>query len=164
MGYDNLRVVVHPQSIVHSFVEFVDGSVLAQLGFPTMELPILYALSYPERVEDRTLRTFDPVSASPLVFEDVDRSAFTLFGLGERAGREGGTSPAVYNAANEMAVEAYLEEELGFMEMGDVVAESLQRLGGQKVEGLEHILEVDREARRISRELIRTGGTTKKMS
>ncbi len=86
IDYDSLGVVVHPQSIVHSFVEFVDGSVLAQMGFPTMELPILYALSYPERVEDGALRTFDPVKASPLVFEEVDREAFALFGLGERAG------------------------------------------------------------------------------
>ena len=93
IDYDSLGVVVHPQSIVHSFVEFVDGSVLAQLGFPTMELPILYAMSYPERVEDGVLQTFDPVKASPLVFEEVDRETFTLFSLGERAGREGGTSP-----------------------------------------------------------------------
>ena len=96
------------------------------------------------------------VGASPLVFEEVDREAFVLFGLGERAGRDGGTSPAVYNAANEMAVEAYLKEEIGFMEMGDVVAESLHRLGGRDVEGVEHILEVDREARIVCRELIRT--------
>jgi 1-deoxy-D-xylulose-5-phosphate reductoisomerase len=99
IDYDSLGVVIHPQSIVHSFVEFVDGSVLAQLGFPTMELPILYALSYPERVADAALRTFDPVRASPLVFEDGGPGRrSTLFGLGERAGREGGTSPAVYNA------------------------------------------------------------------
>jgi 1-deoxy-D-xylulose-5-phosphate reductoisomerase len=121
-----------------------------------MELPILYAMSYPERVVDAALQTFDPVGASPLVFEEVDREAFVLFGLGERAGREGGTSPAVYNAANEMAVEAYLKEEIGFMEMGDVVAEALHRLGGREVEGVEHILEVDGEARALSRELIRT--------
>ena len=93
IDYDSLGVVVHPQSIVHSFVEFVDGSVLAQLGFPTMELPILYALSYPERVEDGSLQTFDPVKASPLVFEEVDREAFTLFGLGEAGGAGGRHSP-----------------------------------------------------------------------
>jgi len=155
--YQSLGVVVHPQSIVHSFVEFVDGSVLAQLGFPTMELPILYALSYPERVEDGALQTFDPVRASPLEFEEVDRDAFTLFGLGERAGREGGTSPAVFNAANEVAVEAFLEEQLGFVEMADVVAEALDRLGRQSISSLEHVLEVDREARIVSRELIRSG-------
>jgi len=145
--YDHLGVVVHPQSIVHSFVEFVDGSVLAQLGFPTMELPILYALSYPERLEDGSLRTFDPVKASPLVFEEVDRETFTLFALGEQAGRDGGTSPAVYNAANEVAVAAFLENEIRFPEMGDVVAAALDELGGGRVGSLEQILEIDTEAR-----------------
>jgi len=166
IDYDSLGVVVHPQSIVHSFVEFVDGSVLAQLGFPTMELPILYALSYPERVEDGALQTFDPVKASPLVFEDVDREAFTLFTLGERAGCEGGTSPAVYNAANEMAVEAFLQERLGFFEMGEVVSDTLDRLGGTTIESLEHVLEVDREARVICGESIRVlqGKESKKKS
>jgi 1-deoxy-D-xylulose-5-phosphate reductoisomerase len=155
IDYDSLGVVVHPQSIVHSFVEFVDGSVLAQLGFPTMELPILYAMSYPERVEDGLLQTFDPVKASPLVFEEVDRAAFTLFSLGEQAGREGGTSPAVYNAANEVAVEAFLREDLGFPGMGEIVSDALGRLGGRAVENLEHVLDVDQEARTVSRELIR---------
>ncbi|MBT8396678.1 MAG: 1-deoxy-D-xylulose-5-phosphate reductoisomerase [Gemmatimonadetes bacterium] len=155
IDYDSLGVVVHPQSIVHSFVEFVDGSVLAQLGFPTMELPILYAMSYPERVPDGVLQTFDPVKASPLVFEEVDRDTFTLFSLGERAGREGGTSPAVYNAANEVAVEAYLKEDLQFPGMGEIVSEALDRLGGKPVSNLENVLEVDKEAREVSRELIR---------
>lgn len=155
IDYDALGVVVHPQSIVHSFVEFVDGSVLAQLGFPTMELPILYALTYPRRVEDGVLQTFDPVRASPLVFEEVDREAFALFGLGERAGREGGVSPAVYNAANEMVVEAYLQEGISFPEMGEVVSEALDRMGGSSVESLDHVLDVDREARIVSADLIR---------
>jgi 1-deoxy-D-xylulose-5-phosphate reductoisomerase len=154
IDYDSIGVVVHPQSIVHSFVEFVDGSVLAQLGFPTMELPILYALSYPERVEDDSLQTFDPVRASPLVFEEVDGETFSLFSLGERAGREGGTSPAVYNAANEIGVEAFLGERIGFLEMGEVVSEALDRLGGTPVEGLEQVLEVDREARIVSGETV----------
>jgi len=153
--YDALGVVVHPQSIVHSFVEFVDGSVLAQMGFPTMELPILYALSYPDRVADVSLQTFDPVKASPLLFEEVDRETFTLFGLGERAGRTGGTSPAVYNAANETAVEAFLSERIRFPEMGDVVSAALDRMGSRPVEGLEQILEVDREARAVAGEMVR---------
>ncbi len=149
--YDDLGVVVHPKSIVHSFVEFVDGSVLAQLGFPTMELPILYALSYPERVEDAPLRTFDPVRASPLVFQEVDRDTFVLFALGDRAGREGGSSPAVFNAANEMAVAAFLGEEITFPQMGEVVARSLDELGGREVGSLEAVLAVDGEARRVAR-------------
>jgi 1-deoxy-D-xylulose-5-phosphate reductoisomerase len=147
IDYDALGVVVHPQSIVHSFVEFVDGSVLAQMGFPTMELPILYALSYPERLEDQSLRTFDPVKASPLVFEEVDRETFSLFALGERAGREGGSSPAVFNAANEVAVAAFLEKRIRFPEMAEVVAGSMEDLGRGRVGSLEQILEIDREAR-----------------
>jgi 1-deoxy-D-xylulose-5-phosphate reductoisomerase len=158
IDYNSLGVVVHPQSIVHSFVEFVDGSVLAQLGFPTMELPILYAMSYPERVEDGALRTFDPVKASPLVFEEVDREAFTLFALGERAGREGGTSPAVYNAANEVAVEAFLREEIGFLEMGEVVSGALDRLGREPLESLEHVLHVDGETRVVTSDLVNAIG------
>jgi 1-deoxy-D-xylulose-5-phosphate reductoisomerase len=86
LGYDAIDAVIHPQSVIHSFVEFVDGSVLAQLGFPTMELPILYALSYPERVSDDALRTYDPVGASPLTFEEIDEAAFPLFGSGRRRG------------------------------------------------------------------------------
>ena len=153
--YDALGVVVHPQSIVHSFVEFVDGSVLAQLGFPTMELPILYALSYPERVTDETLRTFDPVKGSPLVFEEVDRETFTLFAMGERAGREGGLSPAVFNAANEVAVEAFLKEELTFLQMGEMVAGVLDTLGGGEVGSLEQILDIDQETRVAATEAVR---------
>lgn len=150
IDYDSLGVVVHPQSIVHSFVEFVDGSVLAQLGFPTMELPILYALTYPQRLEDRGLQTFDPVRASPLDFEEVDRDTFQMFALGERAGREGGSSPAAYNAANEMAVEAFLAEKIRFPEMPDVVRETLDRLGGRPMGRLDDVLEVDRQAREIA--------------
>jgi 1-deoxy-D-xylulose-5-phosphate reductoisomerase len=155
IDYDALSVVVHPQSIVHSFVEFVDGSVLAQVGFPTMELPILYAMSYPLRVEDARLRTFDPVKASPLVFEAVDRGTFTLFSLGERAGREGGTSPAAYNASNEVAVQGFLQERIGFQQMGEVVSEALDRMGGRSVESLDQILQVDREARIVAGEAVR---------
>lgn len=154
ISYDALGVVVHPQSIVHSFVEFVDGSVLAQLGFPTMELPILYALSYPERLEDAPLRTFDPVVASPLVFEEVDRRTFSLFRLGEEAGRAGGTAPAVYNAANEVAVEAFLGSEIRFGQMVEVVEGALDGLGSQPVENLEQILETDRAARRVAGEVV----------
>ncbi|MGW8267558.1 MAG: 1-deoxy-D-xylulose-5-phosphate reductoisomerase, partial [Longimicrobiales bacterium] len=150
IDYDSLRVVVHPQSIVHSFVEFVDGSVLAQLGFPTMELPILYSMSYPERLEDRALQTFDPVKASPLVFEEVDRRTFGLFALGEQAGREGGRSPAVFNAANEVAVAAFLDERIRFPQMPEVVAEALRALGGGSLGSLDEVLAVDLEAREVT--------------
>ncbi|HSM60562.1 MAG TPA: 1-deoxy-D-xylulose-5-phosphate reductoisomerase [Longimicrobiales bacterium] len=152
--YDRIGAVIHPQSIVHSFVEFVDGSVLAQLGFPTMELPILYALSYPERVEDPALQTYDPVRSPPLTFEDVDRRAFPLFGLGVEAGRRGGCAPAVYNAGNEIAVQAFLEERIRFTEMADVVAEAMDRVGDHDVSGVDDVLDADRAARAAASEAV----------
>lgn len=120
MGYDRIEVVVHPQSIIHSMVEFTDGSVLAQLGFPTMELPILYALTYPERIEDNGTR-FDPVRAGTLTFEPLDGKRFPTFGLGIEAGRAGGTAPAVFNAANEIAVAAFLAGELPFPGIAELI-------------------------------------------
>jgi 1-deoxy-D-xylulose-5-phosphate reductoisomerase len=151
--YDRIDVVVHPQSIVHSLVEFVDGSVVAQLGFPTMELPILYALAHPERVDDGELRTFDPVRCPPLTFEAPDGERFPLLGLGYRAGRSGGTAPIVFNAANEVAVSAFLAEELSFPRIADVVMETLERSTIRPVGGLSDVFEADREARHLAREL-----------
>jgi 1-deoxy-D-xylulose-5-phosphate reductoisomerase len=147
VSYDAIEVVVHPQSIVHSFVEFVDGSVLAQVGLPTMELPILYALSHPERVADESLRTFDPVRASPLTFEEVDRASFPLFGLGVEAGRRGGVAPAVFNAGNEVAVAAFLEERIRFPEMEAVVNGALDAVGPADIAHVDDVLEADRAAR-----------------
>jgi 1-deoxy-D-xylulose-5-phosphate reductoisomerase len=149
-GYDRIGAVVHPQSIVHSFVEFVDGSVLAQMGFPTMELPILYALNYPERVEDGALRTYDPVRASPLTFEDIDHEAFPLFGLGVEAGRRGGCAAAVYNAGNEIAVQAFLEERVRFPEMADVVEAALDGVGVHEIHDVGDVLAADAEARSLA--------------
>ena len=149
--YPAIDVVVHPQSIVHSFVEFVDGSVLAQMGFPTMELPILYALSHPARVEDHRLRTFDPVRSSPLTFEAVDQERFPLFGLGIAAGRSGGTAPAAFNAANEVAVEAFLKERIRFTAMREVVESALDDHPGTPVREVADVLEADRVARAAAR-------------
>jgi 1-deoxy-D-xylulose-5-phosphate reductoisomerase len=140
---------------VHSFVEFVDGSVLAQLGFPTMELPILYALSYPERVEDETLQTYDPTAASPLLFEGIDDETFPLFGLGVAAGRRGGCAPAVYNAGNEIAVQAFLQERIRFPAMADVVGETLEAVGVHEVHRTEDVLAADKAARESAREAVR---------
>lgn len=153
LPYDDIGVVVHPQSIIHSFVEFVDGSVLSQMGHPTMELPILYALSFPDRIEDPVLRTFDPVSTSPLTFEDVDREAFPLFGIGVDAGRTGGLAPAVFNAGNEIAVQAFLREGIPFSRMAGVVEEALTRVEGD-LGTVDDVLEADAEARAVAREAV----------
>lgn len=152
LAYERIDAVIHPQSIIHSFVEFVDGSVLAQLGFPTMELPILYALSYPGRVEDESLRTYDPVRSSPLTFEEIDRAAFPLFQLGAEAGRRGGCAPAVYNAGNEIAVEAFLEGGIRFPEMADVVLEAIDRVGSYDIHDVRDVLSADEAARAAARE------------
>ena len=147
LPYDRIDVVVHPTSIVHSFVEFVDGSVLAQMGQPTMELPILHALTWPRRPPDPALRSFDPFRASPLVFEPVDEACFPLFRLGVDAGRAGGTAPAVFNAANEVAVEAFLKGIVSFTGIAKVVEAALGALEGTVAATLEEVLRADRAAR-----------------
>ena len=147
--YDRIEVVVHPQSIVHSLVEFVDGSVVAQLGVPSMELPILYALTHPERLADADVPRYDPVSMSPLCFEPVRDAEFPMLGLGVRAGRAGGAAPAVYNAANERAVALFLEGRIGFGDIGTAVAEALDRLGRAPGTTRADILKADADARRL---------------
>jgi 1-deoxy-D-xylulose-5-phosphate reductoisomerase len=148
--YERIEVVVHPQSVIHSMVEFVDGSVMAQMGFPTMELPILYALTFPERLDDPPLRTFDAVRSSPLTFEAVDHDAFPLFGVGVEAGRRGALAPAVFNAANEVAVAAFLEERLTFPRMADAVGEAVEQVGGGGgTFTLDEVMEADGAARRF---------------
>ena len=158
LPYDRIDVVVHPSSIVHSFVEFVDGSVMAQMGVPTMELPILHALTWPRRPPDPVLRNFDPVALSPLVFEPADEERFPLFRIGVNAGRAGGAAPAVFNAANEVAVDAFLKGEVTFPGMVGVVAATLEALEGSTVSDLRDVLRADGAARRRAvAEVERTG-------
>ena len=152
LDYDRIEAVVHPQSIIHSFVEFVDGSVMAQIGYPTMELPILYALTWPQRAKDSALQTYDPVRAGTLTFEDIDHDAFPMFGVGVEAGRLGGAAPAAFNAANEVAVAAFLEGRVSFREMADIVRAGLDRVGTRRVMGVDDVLAADREARVAARE------------
>ena len=154
LEYERIDAVVHPQSIIHSFVEFTDGSVIAQLGLPNMELPILYALTHPERIDDSDLRTFHPSRLSALTFEEVDRDRFPLFGMGVQAGRTGGWAPTVFNAANEVAVQAFLAGDLPFMDMAAVVGEALERTPPGEIGSVEEVLEVDADTRRAARESI----------
>jgi 1-deoxy-D-xylulose-5-phosphate reductoisomerase len=148
LNYDSIEVVVHPQSIVHAFAEFVDGSVLAQVGFPTMELPILYALTYPDRVKDVAVPRFDPVGAGALTFEPVRKDVFRTFALGVEAGRNGGTTPAVFNASNEIAVEAFLADRILFGEIPVVIDSVLQQHETEAASDLETVIEKDRWARK----------------
>jgi 1-deoxy-D-xylulose-5-phosphate reductoisomerase len=128
LSFDQIDVVVHPQSVVHSFVEFVDGSVLAQMGAPNMELPVLYALTHPRRVADDGSVPFDPVALSPLTFERVRQDDFPALRLGIEAGRAGGAAPAVFNAANEQAVEIFLRGKMMFGEIPQAIAAALDAL------------------------------------
>jgi 1-deoxy-D-xylulose-5-phosphate reductoisomerase len=154
LPYDRLGAVIHPQSIVHSLVEFVDGSVLAQAGFPTMELPILYALTHPDRIEDTGTPRFDPVAASPLTFEPLDEARFPAFRLGVEAGRAGGTAPAVFNAANEVAVASFLDGELPFLRIPEVIERVLDAHEPAPIDSLDALLEADGRARAIAREVV----------
>jgi 1-deoxy-D-xylulose-5-phosphate reductoisomerase len=152
VGYDQIEVVVHPQSVVHSMVEFVDGSVLAQVGAPTMELPVLYALTHPERVADSGVPSFDPVRMSPLTFEPVRYDDFPALRLGMDAGRRGGAAPAVFNAANEQAVALFLEDRIGFMDIARAIASALDAIGGMNGDTRDALRGADAAARAHVRE------------
>jgi 1-deoxy-D-xylulose-5-phosphate reductoisomerase len=153
LSYDQIEVVVHPQSIVHSFVEFVDGSVVAQMSVPSMELPVLYALTHPDRAEDDGLAPFDPVAVSPLTFEPVDAARFPALRLGIEAGRRGGAAPAVYNAANEQAVALFLAGRIRFGDIPRAIGSALAALADVPSGSREELLEADAQARRHVMEL-----------
>ncbi|MFW6039460.1 MAG: 1-deoxy-D-xylulose-5-phosphate reductoisomerase [Gemmatimonadota bacterium] len=153
MDFDDIDVVVHPTSIVHSLVEFRDGSTLAQLGRPTMELPILYALTAPAHVADGA-EPFDPVESGPLVFEPLRGDAFPMFGLGVAAGRAGGTHPAAYSAANEVAVKAFLRDRIGFLDIARVAEGVLEGWNRGPAGTVEEVAAADEAARRSARERI----------
>ncbi len=149
---ERVEVVVHPQSVVHSMVRFRDGSVLGQLGWPDMRLPIAYALLYPER-KPNALRPWNPVETPTLTFEPLDEETFPALRLARRAADCGGTAPCALNAANEEAANAFLRGELGFLRIADVVGRTLD---AHRVEepSLDNLLRADAQARVFSRTLI----------
>ncbi len=155
VDYDRIEVLVHPQSIVHSMVEFVDASVIAQMGVPDMRVPIMYALSWPERLEMKIpgLR-LDLASAGMLTFEKPDLRTFPALGLAYEAGRRGGGAPTVLNAANEEAVQAFLDGRISFLAITEVVERTLDSCGGAGASSLDEVLETDAMARRRAREII----------
>lgn len=155
LPYDALEVVVHPQSVVHAFAEFHDGSVLAQLGFPSMELPILYALTHPERLPDNGIRRFDPVAAGPLTFEPVRSDVFRALQLGVAAGRAGGTAPAVFNAANEVAVAAFLDGAMPFGRISETIEATLDTHEPVAATSVEAVRTADEWARTRARRSVR---------
>jgi len=145
MPYDKIDAVIHPQSIIHSLVEFVDGSIIAQMGDPDMRYPILYALSYPER-RPSPLRS--RITDFPdLSFQELDPRRYPCFVLAREAAVAGGTAPAVLNAANEVAVGAFLAAELPFGRIQDVIGGALAAVRRREVASLDDVFEADAEAR-----------------
>jgi 1-deoxy-D-xylulose-5-phosphate reductoisomerase len=147
LPYERIEVVVHPQSVVHSFVEFIDGSVVAQMSVPTMELPVLYALTHPERVQDEGVTPFDPIKLSPMTFEPVDHEQFPALRLGIEAGIRGGAAPAVFNAGNECAVAAFLAGKIKFPDIARGIDSALRELGSLPSGTREQLLAADAAAR-----------------
>lgn len=154
MPYDKIDVVVHPQSIVHSLVEFCDGSVIAQLGEPDMRLPIQYALSWPERF-DYSFDQLDLVRAGSLTFEAPDLEAFPSLKIAMDCGRAGGTLPCAFNAANEEAVNAFFDGKIKYLDIPYINAKTTELCVNVTEPQIEDIVAADAEARRIARDVIK---------
>jgi 1-deoxy-D-xylulose-5-phosphate reductoisomerase len=155
VDYDRIDVVVHPQSIVHSVVEFIDGSLKAQMGEPDMRVPIQWAITYPGRAEG-ALEPFS-LAGRDLTFEAPDLEAFPCLRLGYEAGRLGGSAPAVLNAADEIAVQAFLERRIGYTSIAAIVEQTLEAVEHRDLATVDDVLDVDREARETALSLL--GGT-----
>jgi 1-deoxy-D-xylulose-5-phosphate reductoisomerase len=151
---DRIDVLVHPQSVIHSMVEFIDGSVMAQLGVPDMRIPIAYALSYPARTLRRDA-SLDFLKATPLEFFPPDPERFPCLRLAVEAGRAGGTLPVVLNGANEAAVDAFLDRKISFLQLPVVIAETLSRHHWLSSPALEEILAADQWSRREAEHIIK---------
>ena len=149
LPYEKIDVVVHPTSIVHSLVRFRDGAALAHLGYPDMRVPISFALGYPERREV-PVPPLDLASGLTLEFSAPDESRFPLLALARDAGERGGSYPCVFNAANEVAVDAFLGGRIGFLDIAELVEDALGRAEGAPVHDLDELVEADNEARRLT--------------
>jgi 1-deoxy-D-xylulose-5-phosphate reductoisomerase len=149
VDYDAIDVVVHPQSIIHSMIETTDGATLAQLSLPDMRLPIGYALAYPDRL-DVPFGAIDWASMGPLEFEPPDREAFPCLDLAYQAGRAGGAAPAWLNGANEVAVAAFLDGHLRWVDIADVLAEVLADCVAPTPGTVEDVLDADRAGRELT--------------
>jgi 1-deoxy-D-xylulose-5-phosphate reductoisomerase len=149
LPYDRIEVVIQPTSVVHALVRFRDGAALAHLGYPDMRVPISYALTYPERAAVE-VEPLDLASGLTLDFQPVDADAFPLLGLARKAGELGGTYPCAFNAANEVAVAAFLDGRLPFLGIAEVVEETLEQSTGAPARDLDELIEADAEARSVA--------------
>jgi len=150
---EQIDVIIHPQSIIHSLVQFKDGSIKAQLGLPDMKLPIQYALSYPNRIQN-SFERFDFMAYPQLSFEKPDTETFANLALSYTAITKGGSMPCVLNAANEIAVAAFLNDEIGFVEMSVIIEETMGLTSYMQSPTLDEYVAIDREAREIARKLV----------
>ena len=150
---DQIEIIVHPQSIIHSMVQFKDGSIKAQMGLPDMKLPIQYALSYPERIKS-DFKRFSFTDYPELTFEKADTSTFRNLGLAFEALKQGGNMPCIINAANEIAVAGFLNNQLGFLAISQVIEQCMQRMAHEKHPALNDYLNTDKETRIFAQNLI----------
>ncbi len=150
---DQIEVVVHPQSVIHSMVQFFDGSIKAQMGLPDMKLPIQFALGYPERIENQFPR-FDFARYPSLTFETPDTTTFRNLALAFKAMAQAGNMPCILNAANEVAVECFLSEQVGFLTMSDVIEACMDTVGHHRSPNLEVYIATDQEARAVARDIV----------
>ena len=154
---DRIDILVHPQSIIHSMVAYVDGSVLAQLGTPDMRTPISYTLAWPQRMEAPSAR-LDLGDIATLTFEAPDFERFPALRLARAALKTGGSAPTILNASNEEAVAGFLAEKVGFLDIPRIVEETLEKMPGSYIRSVEDVLAVDAEARRVARGLMSVEG------
>ena len=155
VDYDDIEVVVQPQSIIHSMVEYVDGSIIAQMGVANMKTPILYAFTYPEKEFNSSINFLNLIKNNNLTFEEADRKVFKGIDLAYRAGRTGGTMPTVFNASNEVAVELFMKKKIKFLDIYRIIEEAMnshQVVNLNIDNALNIIKEVDREIRKKVRE------------
>jgi 1-deoxy-D-xylulose-5-phosphate reductoisomerase len=153
--YGQIDVIVHPQSVIHSLIQLCDGATLAHLGYPDMRVPISYGLHYPERV-DVPVAPLDLAATGSLTFEPADTDTFSCLRLAREAGVAGGTAPCTLNAANEIAVHAFLAGRIRFLQIAAVIEETLDRLPVQRVHSFDSLARADAEARRVAGELVHT--------
>jgi len=155
VDYDDIDVIVHPQSIIHSMVEYVDGSIIGQMGVANMKTPILYAFTYPEKEFNSSINFLDLIKNNNLTFEEADRKVFKGIDLAYRAGRTGGTMPTVFNASNEVAVELFMKKKIKFLDIYRIIEDAMnshQTVSLDTDNALNIIKEVDRETRKKVRE------------
>jgi 1-deoxy-D-xylulose-5-phosphate reductoisomerase len=151
--YEHIDVVVHPQSIIHSLVQLCDGATLAHLGYPDMRVPISYALHHPERV-DVPVAPLDLVALGALTFEAPDAETFACLRLAREAAVAGGTAPCTLNAANEVAVHAFLAGRLRFLDIAVVIGQTLADLPARQIHSFDSLADADADARRLAGELV----------